>query len=507
MKKQNSHLFYKLGFLLMGFGVLLRLGRMLLSFDYEETYSVITSNPNIPLGQIIKDWLIVDVHPPLYNILLWCWNHLVPYPHEVWTRFFSLLITAFSLLAAYFLFPVRYGKTARFLFLGCVAIMWHNVYYGTYARSYVLLLLTSIVVILSSLKILDCFKNSTLVPKKEYFLFFVAGTVGAWTHYFGLLLFAVCVFLLFLVALHFKQKVFPLLAGSVIVFLIAGIWVVPNFLHNWQVGHFGGKWWANEELTLFDSLWYFYQFFFGVPLLGSLFAVGVLLLASYYYKKARTNQYFPYTLDCAFCIGIFLLVLLGAGIISIKTFLFIPRFFIVSFPALYILFSILLAPLVAKNRWIFVSVLVFWAFTLGISWKDFAWSLGKEPDSGRNVAEYFMKNRTDDKTELYVLMKDAYPVAAQEAMMSLYINDYFKQNVSVTVLNNLSKEERAKKLQNKNAIFVVPMCYPLKVDKISAWMGERYFLKKNMNGFCEVTPDRNESNPIYDPESKSFSLF
>ena len=83
MKKIKTGFFYKLGFLLMGIGVLLRLGTMFLSFDFEETYSVITSNPNLPLGQIVKDWLIVDVHPPLFNILLWGWNHLVPYPHEV----------------------------------------------------------------------------------------------------------------------------------------------------------------------------------------------------------------------------------------------------------------------------------------------------------------------------------------------------------------------------------------------------------------------------------------
>lgn len=507
MKKIKTGFFYKLGFLLMGIGVLLRLGTMFLSFDFEETYSVITSNPNLPLGQIVKDWLIVDVHPPLFNILLWGWNHLVPYPHEVWLRVFPFLFTVCSLAVSYFLFPKAYGKTARFLFLGCVAVMWHNIIFGAYARSYVLLLLVSIVITLVSLRILDCFKHTSPGTRQDYMWLFGAGVVAAWTHYFGLLLFSVCVFLLFLAALHFKQKKTVLVVGSGVVFLLAGIWLVPNFLHNVQVGHFSGKWWANEELTLFESLWYFYQFFFGVPWIGSLFAVGVLFLAFYYYKKAGTSQYAPYTLDSFFCIGIFGLVLSGAALLSFKVFLLIPRFFIASFPALYVLFSLLLAPLVEKKRWVFVGVLVFWALTLGVSWKDLVWHLNREPDNGRGIAEHFMKTRPNTETELYILIKEGYPAVTHEAMISLYINDYFKQNVPITVLTNLSKEQRLEKLKNKNAIIMVPLCYPEKVDKISFLLGERYFIKKMLYGSCEVTPNRQEANPVYEPESRNYLTY
>jgi hypothetical protein len=252
---------------------------------------------------------------------------------------------------------------------------------------------------------------------------------------------------------------------------------------------------------------FFYQFFFGRPWIGSIIAIGGFVLAFYYYKNARTLPYASYLFDLAFCISVFLLILLATGFISIKTYMFIPRFFIASFPALYILFSILLGPLAEKKRWVLICILVFWSFTLATSWKDFLWYLHREPNNIRNIAEYFMEKRPNKETELYILMKEGYPSVAQKAMISVYINDYFKQNVSITILTNLSKEERAKKLQNKNAIIMIPMCYPEKVDKISTLLGERYFIKKLLHGSCEVTLNREEANPVYEPESRNFSLF
>ena len=52
-------------------------------YEYDELFTAVTANPALPLSWIWTHWLLVDVHPPLHNVLLWAYNHVAPYGPEI----------------------------------------------------------------------------------------------------------------------------------------------------------------------------------------------------------------------------------------------------------------------------------------------------------------------------------------------------------------------------------------------------------------------------------------
>ena len=55
-----------------------------MAYEYDELFTAITADPSLSLKWIYHNWLIVDVHPPLYNILMWCYTLFCPYGPELW---------------------------------------------------------------------------------------------------------------------------------------------------------------------------------------------------------------------------------------------------------------------------------------------------------------------------------------------------------------------------------------------------------------------------------------
>ena len=82
MSKTAQRIFFVLYGLLIGVGVGLRFCFWNIPYEYDEIFTAVTADPTLPLGWIWSHWLLVDVHPPLHNILLWLYNHVVPYGPE-----------------------------------------------------------------------------------------------------------------------------------------------------------------------------------------------------------------------------------------------------------------------------------------------------------------------------------------------------------------------------------------------------------------------------------------
>ena len=57
-----------------------------MAYEYDELFTAITTDPMLPFSWLYSNYLLVDVHPPLYNAILWVWNHFVPYGPELWLR-------------------------------------------------------------------------------------------------------------------------------------------------------------------------------------------------------------------------------------------------------------------------------------------------------------------------------------------------------------------------------------------------------------------------------------
>ena len=74
-----------------------RLTDLHMGFLYDEMYTLATANPENSLSFIWREILLKDINPPLYNLMLYAWNHLAQ-PSGWWMRVFSLLAGIATLL-------------------------------------------------------------------------------------------------------------------------------------------------------------------------------------------------------------------------------------------------------------------------------------------------------------------------------------------------------------------------------------------------------------------------
>ena len=125
--------------LFIGAGILARFLLLGNGYEYDELFTAVTSNPNLSLAWIWHNWLMVDVHPPLYNILMWIYNHFVPYGPELWMRLPSVFFGVLGMVLAWGMFPKRYGKTSKILFISFLSCSFWLVLYTQHARAYALM--------------------------------------------------------------------------------------------------------------------------------------------------------------------------------------------------------------------------------------------------------------------------------------------------------------------------------------------------------------------------------
>ena len=130
--------------LFIGAGVIMRFAFLFVPYEYDELFTAVTANPALPLSWIWTHWLLVDVHPPLHNVLLWVYHHVAPYGPEVWLRLPSVACGLAALALGWCMFPRRFGRTARWLFMALLAGNFYAIFYSQHARAYALMLALSV---------------------------------------------------------------------------------------------------------------------------------------------------------------------------------------------------------------------------------------------------------------------------------------------------------------------------------------------------------------------------
>lgn len=174
------------------------LGDQSLWFDEFMTFS--TGSPGDTLGQVFREQLLADVHPPLYGIFMHLWIGWAG-ASEAALRFPSLACFIITLGAAFHTERYLTGGRTYLALPALVACTFGATFYAQEARSYALLLLESWLITDLTIRIVDCVTARR--PRPELVVFhFVAAILASFTHYFG-----------FLVA-----------AGSFAVILIAATW-------------------------------------------------------------------------------------------------------------------------------------------------------------------------------------------------------------------------------------------------------------------------------------------
>lgn len=462
-------------FTLIASAVLLRFTLFGMAFEYDELFTAITTDPSLSLGWIWRHWLVVDVHPPLYNVLLWVYNHFVPYGPELWLRLPSVVFSLGALACAWFLFPKRFGKTARLLFVALLACNMYTILYAQHARAYALMLLFSVPLTFWFLDISRAVWSGETVSRRRWLAFGLVSLGLAWSHYFGALLVGVFYILLFVLAWRYKRNLLPFVLVPAVVGLLFLPWFIPNLQAQFEFRRFEGNWWANDMSMMRAPralAWFFFFSPVGRWTMGALLVLGACARA---WRLRREGDWGPHARELALLGVSALLVVGGAALVSLKAYMFIGRYFTELLPAVYLFCALLLAPLVRKNlliRAVFVVVVAAEVFMYAMSHRSM---LDPRAMPSRLTSEFYRDYFSG--REIMVVAMEAFPPEAMPAMYGFYPNKVYGLNAKVTELVSLDEEARDRALEHHHRAFVfMPNCTEKKL----------YDLSKRWNRFAGV---------------------
>lgn len=467
MKKMKKTVF-KILWVLLGACVAVSLYMRALLFnmgyEYDELFSAITSDPSLSLSWIWRNWLIVDVHPPLYNVILWGWNHFVPYGPELWLRFPSFLLGLGALAGAWFLFPRRFGKTARLVFTALVSCNLYMIAYSQHARSYMLVLLFSIPLTFLFLNMSRAVWKKREITARQWVCFGVLSLLLCWSHYFGALLFGWYAVILFAQALYWKRKLKWFIIVPCLVFIGFLPWLAPNFMLQLEYRRFGGNWWANQIPYRHAGL-ALLQFFFVNPEGGCVAAV--LAVSGAVWAGIKYKGLFPYRREFFALAAVIGLFLLSVALVSIKTYMFVGRYFTSLIPACFLSFTFLLVPLLRRSILAGVLLVGFLVLNMGQFWNNHRELLNTPQSMPARVVSQLYRDSIK-QGEMFVVALEAFPPASMPALYGFYVNKVYGLHVPVTELVSLSDKERNRVLERRQQAFIwMPNCTSQKLKDIS----------------------------------------
>ena len=212
-------------------GVLLACTNILTPYSLwlDEIYSVTTSE--LSFFSMLRT-LLLDVHPPLYQSLLWIWIRLFG-DYEPIVRGLSLLC---SLTGVIFLY--HWSRCldfwSRWLTVTFYSSTWLFSFYAQEARSYALLLLLS--------TLLTCWFLNDDGHKKHFFRILAVSVLLSLTHYFGLILATAVLSWLFISNLSRPERLSALLMTGIVIMT----WPTLQYFYGALSTQTGGNFWIQS---------------------------------------------------------------------------------------------------------------------------------------------------------------------------------------------------------------------------------------------------------------------
>lgn len=313
-------------------GVLLRFYRLDgQSLWLDELWTAAVSDPRLPLEVWLRDWILTDVHPPLYFYML-----------REWRRVFGDGETSLRLMSAVMSVGVvatvplvqRWTQAVRqpLVLSAWLACSVGAILYAQEARPYALLLL------LTTAATLLAVAAAVRMQRNEAVLGPVCGLAGIvvvaeYSHYFGALMGAALFGALTLFAALKHRRYFwhALLPG-----IVAGGILLPWLLFHspHMADKFGGNFWVTNDWSR------------TFPELAGLTAGSEIVFLVVAAAIAGVLVARPGLLgrpDCFVPLVAMVLMLVGAGLISVHTPVITPRNLLILVPSFYVLATTTLA--------------------------------------------------------------------------------------------------------------------------------------------------------------------
>jgi uncharacterized membrane protein len=148
-------------------------------------------------------------------------------------RFPSAVMGVLTIIAMFFLAKRIYSEKEGLISALFMALLWAPIYYSQEARSYIFMLLFSMLSVYFLIGIISCIKNSLAISRIDHVGYVLSAVANSYFHYFGLYFICIQGGLLFIFLLFQKKNKNPLsiffkIYGIVLIFL--ALWV-PFFMY------------------------------------------------------------------------------------------------------------------------------------------------------------------------------------------------------------------------------------------------------------------------------------
>ena len=202
------------------------------SFWLDEIYSVTTSE--LSFFSMLRA-LLLDVHPPLYQSLLWVWIRFFG-EYEPFVRGLSLFCSLTSVIFLYHSCRCL-DFWSRWLTVTFYSSSWLFSFYAQEARSYALLLLLSTLLI--------CWFINDDGQKKYFLKILLVSILLALTHYFGLILASAVLSWLFLSNVRRPKRLYLILITCVVML----VWPTIEYFYGALGTQTGGNFWIQSSVS------------------------------------------------------------------------------------------------------------------------------------------------------------------------------------------------------------------------------------------------------------------
>ncbi len=447
MRQKLNHIIFSVSLIISAvLGVYLffqRFAHLSSGFSYDELYSLATALPSVPFSYIWSEILIKDVNLPLYNILLYGWNHLFPL-EPFYMRLFNTLASAAAVPLVWFLAPKSWPKYPRFTLTALTAGSFLLIAFGVNIRAYSWALLAAFAFTLLALRIIDALAQHKHPAKRLWIGFFITGLLGSYMHYFCSAIFFIAALVVFLYACAYKTGRKTAFWGTALIFALWVPWVINTYK---IMAAPTGSWWFVAPLA--RSTWDVISFLTGGAAMAGFWLVFFIVAAVSLIHEKRARIF-----SCAAIIlplAQIILLVATVFVVSLKYNLWLDRYFLLSVPPFLILITQCLAHLQHRHA-ILVILLPF----ILVVWTRQYWNLDylKNPEyTGMKEAFHFVTHTLKADTVLVDVDKTGYP----EAALPLMFNYYAPKNHSLKILP-LTQQNLPLAFTYPKAPVLLPLC-------------------------------------------------
>ena len=428
-------------------GALYMLGRRLtdlhMGFLYDEMYTLATADPNRPFSFLWREMLLQDINPPLYNVLLYGWNHLAQ-PTLVWERTFSLLGGLLTLAVSFWGAPKDWPPLKKFTLLALTAASNAVTMAAFQMRSYAWAILTVFVFTLAALRLARQIAQGQFPSKKLWALFFLSGLAGAYFHFFAAGLFFITALILFGYACRYRTARKTVFWGTAAAFALWTPWLAVTY-HIMSAP--AGMWWY--VLPWPQASWEIMQYLLGSPaVIAWILMLGILAVVSlvHTYRSRLFAQ-----IDFVLPLGQLLLLVGVVAVISLKYNLWMDRYFAVAMPCVLLLLTELIDHLYRRHRvFVLLLPLLVLAWTALYLPRHFTYVRSHE---GMKNAFSFVVHELKADTVVVDMDKTGYTETAFRTMLS-----YFVPPGATLRIERLTPQTAARAAQSPKQPVLIPLC-------------------------------------------------